>query len=32
VLHEPFELEEAARTLGLLWARSLGLGFQPRSR
>ena len=26
VLHEPFELDEAARTLGLLWARSLGLG------
>jgi len=26
VLHEQFELDEAARTLGLLWARSLGLG------
>jgi len=26
VLHEPFELDEAARTLGLLWTRSLGLG------
>ena len=25
VLKEPFELEEAARTLGLLWGRSLGL-------
>ena len=25
VLKEPFELEEAARTLGLLWSRSLGL-------
>lgn len=31
VLHEPFELDEAARTLGLLWARSLGLGVLPRS-
>ena len=31
VLHEPFELEEAARTLGLLWARSLGLGLEPRT-
>ena len=30
VLHEPFELEEAARTLGLLWARSLGLGLRRR--
>jgi AcrR family transcriptional regulator len=29
VLHEPFELDEAARTLGLLWARSLGLGVRP---
>jgi AcrR family transcriptional regulator len=29
VLHEPFELDEAARTLGLLWARSLGLGLGP---
>jgi hypothetical protein len=28
VLHEPFELDEAARTLGLLWARSLGLGLR----
>ncbi len=26
VLDEPFELEEASRTLGLLWARSLGVG------
>jgi len=26
VLDEPFELDESARTLGLLWARSLGLG------
>ena len=25
VLHEPFELDEAARTLGLLWTRSLGI-------
>ncbi len=25
VLEEPFEIEEAARTLGLLWSRSLGL-------
>ncbi|MET0460684.1 MAG: TetR/AcrR family transcriptional regulator, partial [Ilumatobacteraceae bacterium] len=25
VLDEPFEFEEAARTLGLLWTRSLGL-------
>lgn len=25
VLEEPFELDEAARTLGLLWARSLGI-------
>ena len=25
VLDEPFELEEAARTLSVLWARSLGL-------
>jgi AcrR family transcriptional regulator len=25
VLKEPFELDEAARTLGLLWGRSLGL-------
>jgi AcrR family transcriptional regulator len=31
VLGEQFELDEAARTLGLLWARSLGLGLQPRS-
>jgi AcrR family transcriptional regulator len=31
VLGEPFELEEAARTLGLLWARSLGIGLQPKS-
>jgi AcrR family transcriptional regulator len=30
VLGEQFELEEAARTLGLLWARSLGLGLQQR--
>ena len=30
VLHEPFELDEAARTLGLLWARSLGLGLRER--
>jgi AcrR family transcriptional regulator len=29
VLHEPFDLDEAARTLGLLWARSLGLGLRP---
>jgi AcrR family transcriptional regulator len=28
VLKEPFELEEAARTLGLLWGRSLGLTVQ----
>ena len=25
VLDEPFEFEEAARTLGLLWTRSLGI-------
>ena len=25
VLDEPFDFEEAARTLGLLWARSLGI-------
>lgn len=31
VLGEEFELEEAARTLGLLWARSLGIGLQPKS-
>lgn len=31
VLHEPFELDESARTLGLLWCRSLGLGMTPRN-
>ena len=30
VLKEPFELEEAARTLGLLWARCLGLAPSPQ--
>jgi hypothetical protein len=29
VLKEPFEFEEAARTLGLLWTRSLGLETKP---
>jgi AcrR family transcriptional regulator len=29
VLKEPFEFDEAARTLGLLWTRSLGLETKP---
>ena len=31
VLDEPFDLDESARTLSLLWARSLGLDVPPRA-